>query len=166
MQIAKDAEVAKRDAIIQSLKKRLRKEERHGRTLAKRVERIRTFAELSIDGEALPVKVLDALTKEGLRRLTEDTGIGEGEIVYVQRIGGWGRSVVRDLAGIGIRALITPAARRRRSADPRRIPGGRHPPAVCHGYRCAGAGQAGPCPQRPCRICPLPLAGRTGAVFA
>jgi len=110
VQIAKDAEVTKRDAIIQSLKKRLRKEERHGRTLAKRVERIRTFAEISIDGEALPVKVLDALTKEGLRRLTEDTGIGEGEIVFVQRTGGWGRSVVRDLADIRIRALITPAA--------------------------------------------------------
>jgi hypothetical protein len=105
-QMAKDGEVAKRDAIIQSLKKRLRKEERHGRTLAKRVERIKTFAELSVDGEALPVKVLDALTKEGLRRLLEDTGIGEGDIIYVQRTGGWGRSVVRDLADIRIRALL------------------------------------------------------------
>ncbi|MFZ0005170.1 MAG: DUF460 domain-containing protein [Methanoregula sp.] len=108
-QIAKDGEVAKRDAIIQSLKKRLRKEERHSRTLAKRVERIRTFAELSVDGAALPVKVLDALTKEGLRRLMEDTGISEGEIVYVQRTSGWGRSVVRDLADLRIRALITPS---------------------------------------------------------
>ena len=73
VQLAKDAEVTKQDAIIQSLKKRLRKEERHSRTLAKRVERIRTFAELSIDGEALPVKVMDTLTKEGMRRLAEDT---------------------------------------------------------------------------------------------
>ena len=46
VQLAKDAEVVKQDAIIKSLKKRLRKEERHSRTLAKRVERIRTFAEL------------------------------------------------------------------------------------------------------------------------
>ncbi len=109
-QIAKDAEVVKRDAIIQSLKKRLRKEERHGRTLAKRVERIRTFAELSIDGEVLPVKVLDSLTKDGLRRLMEDIGICEGDLVYVQRTGGWGRSVVRDLADTKIRALIAPSA--------------------------------------------------------
>jgi hypothetical protein len=108
-QIAKDGEVAKRDAIIQSLKKRLRKEERHGRTLAKRVERIRTFAELSVDGAALPVKVLEALTKEGLRRLMDDTGISEGDVIYVQRTGGWGRSVVRDLADLRIRALITPS---------------------------------------------------------
>ncbi|HVP95605.1 DUF460 domain-containing protein [Methanoregula sp.] len=109
-QLAKDAEVAKRDAIIQSLKKRLRKEERHGRTLAKRVERIRTFAELSVDGEAVPVKVLDALTRDGLRRLADDTGVHEGDIVYVQRTGGWGNSVLRDLADAKIRALITPGA--------------------------------------------------------
>jgi hypothetical protein len=110
VQLAKDAEVVKQDAIIKSLKKRLRKEERHSRTLAKRVERIRTFAELSIDGEALPVKVMDALTKEGLRRLIDDTGISEGEIVFVQRTDGWGRSVVKDLADIPVRALITHAA--------------------------------------------------------
>ncbi|ABS56834.1 Protein of unknown function DUF460 [Methanoregula boonei 6A8] len=108
VQLAKDAEVAKRDAIIASLKKRLRREERHGRTLAKRVERIRTYAELSVDGEAQPVKVLDALTREGLRRLTGDTGVHEGDIVYVQRTGGWGKSVVRDLAEAKVRALITP----------------------------------------------------------
>jgi predicted RNase H-like nuclease (RuvC/YqgF family) len=73
------------------------------------VERIRTFAELSVDGAALPVKVLEALTKEGLRRFMDDTGISEGDVIYVQRTGGWGRSVVRDLADLRIRALITPS---------------------------------------------------------
>jgi len=110
VQLAKDAEVTKQDAIIQSLKKRLRKEERHSRTLAKRVERIRTFAELSIDGEALPVKVMDALTKEGMRRLAEDAGIREGDIVFVQRSDGWGRGIVKDLADVRVRALLLPAA--------------------------------------------------------
>ncbi|MEN6395494.1 MAG: DUF460 domain-containing protein [Methanoregula sp.] len=110
VQLAKDAEVTKQDAIIKSLKKRLRKEERHSRTLAKRLERIRTFSGLSADGEVLPVKVMDALTKEGLRRLIDDTGISEGEIIYVQRTDGWGRSVIKDLADIPVRAMITPAS--------------------------------------------------------
>ncbi len=119
--IAKDTEVIKKDVIIQSLKKRLRKEERHNRNLSKRIVRIKQFAELSMDGEVLPVKVMEALTKEGLRRLTEDVGIEEGDIIFVTRLDGWGRSVVKDLAGIRIKAVVTGAAVLAES-DPRMLP--------------------------------------------
>jgi hypothetical protein len=110
MQIAKDAEVAKKDAIIQSLKKRLRNEERLTRNLSKRLTRIRTFAELSMDGDVLPVKVMDALTRDGMRRLAEEVGIDENDIIFVNRTDGWGRSVVRDLAALRIKAVIAPAS--------------------------------------------------------
>ena len=119
--IAKDTEVIKKDAIIQSLKKRLRKEERHNRNLSKRIIRIKQFAELSMDGEVLPVKVMEALTKEGLRRLTEDVGIEEGDIIFVTRLDGWGRSVVKDLAGIRVKAVFTGAAVLAES-DPHMLP--------------------------------------------
>ena len=88
--------MVKKDVIIQSLKKRLRKEERHSRNLSRRLVRIKQFAELSMDGDVLPVKVMDALTKEGLRRLIEDVGIDEGDIIFVSRLDGWGRSVVKE----------------------------------------------------------------------
>ncbi|MDD4484860.1 MAG: DUF460 domain-containing protein [Methanoregula sp.] len=110
LELAKETEITKRDAIIQSLKKRLRKEERHNRTLAKRVDRIRSFAELSLDGEAVPVKVMDALTREGLRRLIEDTGICEGDVVFVQKSDGWGKGIVKDLADTKVGAVVVPAA--------------------------------------------------------
>jgi predicted RNase H-like nuclease (RuvC/YqgF family) len=119
--IAKDTEVVKKDAIIQSLKKRLRKEERHNRNLSKRIIRIKQFAELSMDGEVLPVKVMESLTKEGLRRLTEDVGIEEGDIIFVNRLDDWGRSVVKDLAGIRVRAVVTGATVFAES-DPRMLP--------------------------------------------
>jgi predicted RNase H-like nuclease (RuvC/YqgF family) len=120
-QLAKDTEVIKKDAIIQSLKKRLRKEERHNRNLSKRLVRIKQFAELSMDGEVLPVKVMEALTKEGLRRLTEDVGIEEGDIIFITRLDGWGRSVVKDLAGIRVKAVVTGAALLAES-DPQMLP--------------------------------------------
>ena len=120
-QLARDTEVIKKDAIIQSLKKRLRKEERYNRNLSKRLVRIKQFAELSMDGEVLPVKVMEALTKEGLRRLTEDVGIEEGDIIFVTRLDGWGRSVVKDLAGIRIKAVVSGAAVLAES-DPRMVP--------------------------------------------
>jgi len=109
-QLAKDTEVIKKDAVIQSLKKQVRREERRNRTLSKRLVRIRQFAELSMEGEVLPVKVMDALTKDGLRRLIDDVGIDEGDIIHVTRLDGWGRSVVKDLAEVRIRAVITGAA--------------------------------------------------------
>jgi predicted RNase H-like nuclease (RuvC/YqgF family) len=119
--IAKDTEVIKKDAIIQSLKKRLRKEERHNRNLSKRIIRIKQFAELSMDGEVLPVKVMEALTKEGFRRLIEDVGIEEGDIIFVTRLDGWGKSVVKDLAGIRIKAVVT-GAEVLTESDPRILP--------------------------------------------
>ncbi len=60
-----------------------------------------------MEGEVLPVKVMDALTKDGLRRLMDDVGIVEGDVIHVTRLDGWGRSVVRDLAEVRIRAVIT-----------------------------------------------------------
>jgi len=109
-QLAKDSEVMKKDVVIQGLKKRLRREERHNRNLSKRLVRIKQFAELSMDGEVLPVKVMDALTKEGLRRLTEDMGVEEGDIIFVTRLDGWGRTVVKDLAEINIKAVVCSSA--------------------------------------------------------
>jgi predicted RNase H-like nuclease (RuvC/YqgF family) len=109
-ELAKDTEVIKKDAVIQSLKKQVRREERRNRALSKRLVRIRKFAELSMEGEVLPVKVMDTLTKDGFRRLMDDVGIDEGDIVHVTRLDGWGSSIVKDLAEAHIRAVITGAA--------------------------------------------------------
>ncbi len=108
-ELAKDTEVAKKEAVIQSLKKLLRREERHNRNLVKRLGRIKKFAELSMDGDVLPVKVMETLTREGLRGLTEDVGIDEGDIIFVSRTDGWGRSVLKDLAGFRVRAVVAGA---------------------------------------------------------
>nr|WP_319377207.1 DUF460 domain-containing protein [uncultured Methanoregula sp.] len=105
-ELAKDTEIVKKDAVIQSLKKRLHKEERRNYNLVKRLARIKKFAELSMDGEVLPVKVMDALTKEGLRKLLDDVGIDEGDIIFVSRTDGWGRSIVKELMEMRIRAVI------------------------------------------------------------
>ncbi len=108
-QFAKDAEIVKRDAVIQSLKKHLRKEERHNRNLSRRLTRIKTFAELSMEGEVIPVKVMESLTKEGMWRLSEDIGIAENDLIFVNRTDGWGRSIVKDLAASHIKAVIVSA---------------------------------------------------------
>ncbi|HEX3002110.1 MAG TPA: DUF460 domain-containing protein, partial [Methanoregula sp.] len=120
-ELAKDTEVVKRDAVIQSLKKRLRKEERHNQNLVKRLARIRKFAELSMEGDIVPVKVMETLTREGLRRLADDVGVNEGDLVYVSRTDGWGRSIVRDIADLRVRAVIV-GERNLIEGDPQLLP--------------------------------------------
>jgi predicted RNase H-like nuclease (RuvC/YqgF family) len=105
--LQKDSGIATRDAVILSLKKRLRREERANRTLHKRLDRMKTFDELmAIDRDVIPVKVLSSFTKEGLKLLMDEMGIKEGDLVYVHKIEGWGRGLVKDLAEMGIGALI------------------------------------------------------------
>jgi uncharacterized protein len=120
-ELAKDTEVAKRDAIIQSLKKRLRREERHSKNLAKRLARIKESDEIEMEGEAVPLKVMEALTRDGMHRLTDEAGIDAGDVIYVIRTDGWGRSVVKDLADAGVLAVIANAQVLKRS-DPQMVP--------------------------------------------
>ena len=105
-QLRRDAEIARRDAMIQDLRRRLRKEERGNRAMRRRIERIRR-PPAPAEGEAgVPVKVLDSLTRDAVQRLESEQGIAEGDLLFVAKTAGWGRSVIRDLAERGVRALI------------------------------------------------------------
>ncbi len=86
---------------------------------------------------------MDALTKEGLRRLIEDVGIDEGDIIFVTRLDGWGRSVVKELAEIKIKAIVT-SAPLLADCDPRMLPVFRElgiPLLSDKDYRCSGKGK-------------------------
>lgn len=104
--IRKDSEVAKRESQISSLKKRLRAEEKKNRKLINRIERLRRFSDLQMSAAHIPFKVLESLTRDGVRSLDDDLGIGEGDVLYTPRTAGWGMSVVEYLSSEGIRALI------------------------------------------------------------
>jgi predicted RNase H-like nuclease (RuvC/YqgF family) len=108
--LVKDTEIVKRDAVIQSFKKRLRKEERRSRTLGKRLERRKQAEEIAVNGEAVPLRVLDALTRDALHRLTDEAVLEEGDVIYVNRTDGWGRSIIKELADAGVTAVITGSA--------------------------------------------------------
>ncbi len=55
----------------------------------------------------MPLKMLGAFTKDAVRALSDDLGISEGDVLYVLRIDGWGRSVIREIGGMRIKAVIT-----------------------------------------------------------
>ena len=116
-----NTEIVRRDAVIQSLKKRLRKEERRSRSLIRRLERKKAAEEIVVSGDALPLKVLPALTRDALHHLSEEEGLSAGDVIYVNRTDGWGRSVIRELADSGVVAVIAGDAVLRES-DPLLVP--------------------------------------------
>jgi predicted RNase H-like nuclease (RuvC/YqgF family) len=110
----RDTEVAKRDAIIQELKHRIRRGDRQVKSLKRRLDRQREVEEVRMDGSRLPLKVLPSLTRDGVQALVQEAGIADGDLLYVARSDGWGRSVLKDLAGLGAKALlvgVSPPAR-------------------------------------------------------
>jgi hypothetical protein len=102
----RDAEILKRDAIIRDLRHRLREGERQSRSLKRRLDRQREAEEVLVDGARLPLKVLLSLTRDGVQALVQEAGIAGGDVLYVARSDGWGRSVMKDLAGLGVAALL------------------------------------------------------------
>ena len=104
--IRKETEIVKREAIITSLKKKVRREERINRTLRKRVSRLKEFENLQQQENAVPLKILPSFSREGVKSLNEEFGLREGELVYIARIDGWSKNAVRDLAGANILGLV------------------------------------------------------------
>jgi predicted RNase H-like nuclease (RuvC/YqgF family) len=61
------------------------------------------------DGGVMPLKVLSSFTREGLKALVDEIGVKEGDLLVVMKIDSWGRGLVKELAEIGIGALIAGA---------------------------------------------------------
>ena len=109
--IRKDTELARREAVIGSLKRRLRKEEKTSRKLRKQVQAIKAHEEAPPEGEIVAVKILSSLTREGVKALADEFGIREGDILYVPRTDVWGVNAARELVQLGIESLVVKTGR-------------------------------------------------------
>jgi predicted RNase H-like nuclease (RuvC/YqgF family) len=106
LKVRRDMEVTKLEAALKNTKRRLRKEEKARKKMGRQIDRLKRFAELQMNSDHVPLKVLEALTRDAVRALEDDLGIGEGDLLYAPRTDGWGRSVVEHLCGARILALI------------------------------------------------------------
>ncbi|MDK2974016.1 MAG: uncharacterized protein PWP08_387 [Methanofollis sp.] len=106
--LQRDAELAKRDAIVANLRQLLRREEKRNKSLKKRIDRMRRVEELQIGEGQVPVKALPSLTHDAVRNLAADLGLAEGDVIAVGTTGGWGRSVVREIADAKAAAVVVP----------------------------------------------------------
>ncbi|MCZ0863262.1 DUF460 domain-containing protein [Methanocorpusculum vombati] len=101
-------EIAERDREIATVKKQLRKEERRCKNLRIRLDRMKRYVSLQAGEGCSALKVLPLLARDAVRVLDEEMGIGEEDLLYVLKVDGWGKSVVRELAEARVKAVILP----------------------------------------------------------
>jgi predicted RNase H-like nuclease (RuvC/YqgF family) len=106
--LQRDTDIATREAIIANLRTLLRKEEKRNKSLRKRIERMRRVEELQIGEGQVAVKAIASLTHDAVRSLAADLGLVEGDVIAVATTGGWGRSVVREIADAKAAAVVVP----------------------------------------------------------
>nr|WP_319539696.1 DUF460 domain-containing protein [uncultured Methanospirillum sp.] len=105
-QINANPEIARRDLIIENLKKRVRFEEKNNKKLHKRLKRMKEAENSDPDADLQIVKVIADLSRESIRSLNERIGIKSGDVLQVRTPGVWGKNIIHDLGQAGIGAII------------------------------------------------------------
>ncbi len=105
-QINANPEIARRDLIIENLKKRVRFEEKNNKKLHKRLKRMKEADNSDPDTDLQIVKVIADLSRESIRSLNERIGIKSGDVLQVRTPGVWGKNIIHDLGQVGIGAII------------------------------------------------------------
>ncbi|MCP1663296.1 MAG: DUF460 domain-containing protein [Methanocalculus sp. MSAO_Arc1] len=106
--IRRDAEISRLEGIISNQKRYLRREERRNKSLRKQLERLKTYADLKQGEDLVPLKVLEALSRDAIRRLRSEMGALPDDWIYLLRTDGWGMNAVRELAETMIAGVIVP----------------------------------------------------------
>lgn len=101
-------EIASRDKELALIKKALRKEERLSKNLRIRLDRMKNYVALQAGDGCLAIKVMQLLSRDAVKSVDEEMGVVDGDILYVLKIDGWGKSVLRDLSSAKIKAVIFP----------------------------------------------------------
>lgn len=101
-------EITSRDLELAQTKKALRKEERRNKTLRTRIDRMKNYVALQAGDGCLAIKVMELLSRDAVKSVDEEMGVNDGDILYVLKIDGWEKSVIRDLSDAKIKAVIFP----------------------------------------------------------
>jgi len=104
--VQRDAEVIRLQGIIANQKRYLRKEERRNKGMRKQLERLKTYADLKQGEDLVPLKVLDALSRDAIRRMRSEMGMTPDDWIYLMRTDGWGMNAIRELADAPIAGVI------------------------------------------------------------
>ncbi len=105
-QLKKEKEIGIRDKEIARLRSKVSENNKRISSLNERINKLKTVRRLEISGRVLPVKIVQAFTKDSILRTCEQFGIKKDDIVLLRDASGGGSTTARMLSNLGVRAVI------------------------------------------------------------
>jgi len=105
--ILQKKEIATKNAIIKGLQEKYHAEKSLRKQLEENLHTIKGIRALELSKKALPVKIIDAFTKNGIREASNYWNIKQGDVVLLRNSEGGGSQTASLLVQMGIKAVIT-----------------------------------------------------------
>ncbi len=107
-EIRKDNYVRSLEAELSNLRKEIRERDRIIEELKERIEALKAMKMLEFSGWK-SVKVLEKFTRESIEKLERESGINEGDVIYIKMPAGGGKTQAEYLCTKGVKAVIADA---------------------------------------------------------
>ncbi len=105
-QLKKDKGMMIRDKEIARLNSKISENNKRVAFLNERINKLKTVRRLEISGKVLPVKIVNAFTKDSILKTQEMFGIKKDDVILLKDASGGGTMTARMLADMGVRAVI------------------------------------------------------------
>ncbi len=99
-------EISSKIAIIKGLQEKYTQEKALRRKLEENLRSIKKIRVMELSKKAIPVKIIESFTKEGIRKACEYWNIKKGDVVLLSSSKGGGSQTASFLIQIGVRAVI------------------------------------------------------------
>jgi len=105
-QLKREKGIMIRDKEIARLRSRVSESDRRISLLNGRIGKLKTVRRLEISGRVLPVKIIQAFTKDSILRTQEQFGIKKDDIILLKDASGGGTMTAKMLSDLGVRAVL------------------------------------------------------------
>ena len=105
-ELKKEKEIRIRDKEIASLRGKVSENNKRISFLNERINKLKHVRRLEISGRVLPVKIIQAFTKDSILRTREQFGINKDDLILLKDASGGGSMTARILADLAVRAVI------------------------------------------------------------
>lgn len=105
--ILQQKEIATKNSIIKGIQEKYYHEKELRKTLEEQLESIKRMRAMELSREAVPVKIIDTFSKDGIREAASSRNIKRGDVVLLKSSEGGGSHTASLIVKLGVKAVIT-----------------------------------------------------------